>query len=124
MHNVEYHISKYTQIIAQLKGEVSDLKTQLKTSLGNQGIFNAPALSYESLERSKEELTGHFIEEVKTKKRIHELEQKMESAALSLMTKKNEIQATVRDKGKDSLPAKLLQEEIDEINTQMRELKT
>jgi len=32
---VEYHISKYTQIIAQLKGEVSDLKTQLKTSLGN-----------------------------------------------------------------------------------------
>jgi len=33
------------------------------------------------------------------------------------MTKKNEMQGTVRDKGKDSLPAKLLQEEIDETNT-------
>ena len=51
------------------------------------------------------------------KKRIHELEQKMESAALSLMTKKNELQTAVRDKGKDSLPVKLLQEEIEEVNT-------
>lgn len=43
---------------------------------------------------------------------------------MSLMTKKNELQASIRDKGKDHLQVKLLQEEIDETNTQMRELKT
>ena len=48
----------------------------------------------------------------------------MESAAMSLMTKKNEMQSAIREKGKDHLQAKLLQEEIDETNTQMRELKT
>jgi hypothetical protein len=65
--------------------------------------LHAPALSYESLEKSKEDLTSHFIEEVKVKKRIHELEQKMESAAMSLMTKKNELQVAVREKGKEHL---------------------
>lgn len=68
------------------------------------------------LERSKAELTTHFIEEVKVKKRIHELEQKMESAAMSILTKKNEIQSVIKDKGKDSLQAKLINEEIDETN--------
>lgn len=48
----------------------------------------------------------------------------MESATLSLMTKKNELSSALKDKGKDSLPAKLLQEEIEETNTQVRELKT
>ena len=102
--NVEYHISKYTQIITQLKGEIVDLKGQLKNSLGNQ-VHGAPAITYAELEKSKEDLNSHFIEEVKTKKRIHELEQKMESAALSLMTKKNEL-ANTRDK--TSLQGKLL----------------
>jgi predicted RNA-binding protein with PIN domain len=60
------------------------------------------------LEKSKDDLTSHFIEEVKVKKRIHELEQKMESAAMSLMTKKNEMQSAIREKGKDHLQAKLL----------------
>lgn len=48
----------------------------------------------------------------------------MESAAMSFMTKKNELQIATREKGKDHLQVKLLQEEIDETNTQMRELKT
>jgi len=80
----------------------------------------------QELDKSKEELTGHFIEEVKVKKRIHELEQKMESVAMILGTKKGEAQA-VNKAGKEgggSMQAKLLAEEIDECNGQMRELKT
>jgi kinesin family member 18/19 len=95
--NVEYHISKYTQIISQLKGEITDLKTQLKNSLGGGNAGNGPLsinrdphMNMAELEKSKDDLTNHFIEEVKVKKRIHELEQKMESAAMSLLTKKNE----------------------------------
>jgi len=33
-------------------------------------------------------LNNHFADEIKTKKRIHELEQKMETAALSVIGKK------------------------------------
>lgn len=38
----------------------------------------------QELDKSKEELTSHFIEEVKVKKRIYEIEQKMESVAMIL----------------------------------------
>lgn len=58
------------------------------------------------------------------KKRIHELEQKMEMAAMSLMAKKNELQAVNKGGNKDSMQMKLLQEEIDETSQQVRELKT
>ena len=38
--NVEYHVSKYTQIITQLKGEITDLKTQLKSTIGGPPSIN------------------------------------------------------------------------------------
>ena len=44
------------------------------------------------LAKSKDDLTSHFIEEVKVRKRIHELEQKLESASMAIQTKKNELQ--------------------------------
>ena len=100
------------------------MKTQLKGSNGGpQGIPREPPVNMNELEKSKDELTTHFIEEVKVKKRIHELEQKMESAAMGLITKKNELQLIQKDKGKDSIQAKLINEEIDETNNQVRELK-
>jgi kinesin family member 18/19 len=121
VHNVEYHISKYTQIIAQLRGEITELKTQIKTG-GVPGGMLIP--NQQELEKSKEELTTHFIDEVKVKKRIHELEQKMESVAMILSTKRGEAAAVAKEKGKDNMQLKLINEEIDEANTQMRELKT
>lgn len=63
----------------------------------------APQVNHGELAKSKEDLTSHFIEEVKVKKRIHELEQKMESATMTLMSKRNELA-----KAKDSLPGKLI----------------
>ena len=72
-----------------------------------------PSYSQE-LETAKEALTGHFVEEIKVKKRIHELEQKMETAALSLMTKKNEMSALSRDKGRDNIQVKVLSEEVED----------
>ena len=79
----------------------------------------------QELDKSKEELTGHFIEEVKVKKRIHELEQKMESVAMILGTKKGDAYAANKG-GKEGggMQTKLLAEEIDECNGQMREFKT
>jgi hypothetical protein len=66
-------------------------------------------------------LTSHFIEEVKVKKRIHELEQKMESVAMILGTKKGEAitahKQTSSTTPNSSMQVKLLSEEIDECNT-------
>ena len=76
------------------------------------------------LAKSKDDLTSHFIEEVKVRKRIHELEQKLESASMAIQTKKNDLQQASKDKGKYSISAKLIADEIDETNNQMRELKT
>ncbi len=55
------------------------------------------------LERLKDELNNHFAEEIKSKKRIHELEQKMESSALSILSKKTELSTLLREKGKDNI---------------------
>ena len=48
----------------------------------------------------------------------------MESTALSIISKKNELSQIVREKGKDNIQAKILTEEIEESNAQLKEFKT
>jgi hypothetical protein len=48
----------------------------------------------------------------------------MESVAMILNSKRGEAQGVIKEKGKDSMQLKLINEEIDESNTQMREFKT
>ena len=55
------------------------------------------------LEKAKDDLNNHYIEEIKVKKRLHELEQKMETAALQILTKKNELSQVLKEKGKDNI---------------------
>lgn len=86
-------------------------------------IPREPAFNTAELDRLKEDLNTHFAEEIKAKKRIHELEQKMESSALSIISKKNELAGLMRDKGKDNIQVKIINEEIDETNNQIKELK-
>jgi hypothetical protein len=74
-----------------------------------------PFLSHE-IDKFKDDLNNHFGDEIKSKKRIHELEQKMESTAFSIISKKNELSQIAREKGKDNIQAKILAEEIDECN--------
>jgi hypothetical protein len=134
--NVEYHVSKYTQIIAQLRNEIQDLKYQLKSNIASNGgpspnnmlppISREPAFNAEQLERLKDELNTHFAEEIKAKKRVHELEQKMETGALSVIAKKNELAQIIREKGsgaKDSIQVKIINEEVEETQNQIAELK-
>jgi hypothetical protein len=69
-------------------------------------------------------LNSHFGDEIKVRKRIQELDQKMETAALSMLTKKQEMTTIARDKGKDSIQIKIISEEIEETNGQLKELKS
>ena len=75
---VDYHISKYTQIIKNLQNEINDLK---KGSVGlqlptikedmNQTIGTS------KLEIFQKELSAHFDEETRIKRHIHEIDQKI-----------------------------------------------
>jgi len=83
IHNVEYHVSKYIQIINQLKGEVTNLKHQLsnKPNVPKLAITNEPNTGsnlVENIELYQQELADHFNEETQIKKRIEELDQKTE----------------------------------------------
>ena len=48
----------------------------------------------------------------------------METTALSIISQKNELSQIVREKGKDNIQAKIITEEIEESNTNLKEFKT
>mmetsp|Transcript_27435 Transcript_27435/g.20591 ORF Transcript_27435/g.20591 Transcript_27435/m.20591 type:complete len:105 (+) Transcript_27435:1388-1702(+) len=47
----------------------------------------------------------------------------METVALSVMAKKNELAKVAKEKGKDNMQAKIIQDEVEEYNSQLKELK-
>ncbi len=77
--NVEYHVSKYTNIIASLKQEISDLKGQIAGGQGNSratpGLTNA---AHSDFGKFKDELAMHHSDEMKSKKKGHDIEVKLE----------------------------------------------
>lgn len=82
IHNVDYHVSKYTQIINQLKNEVSNLKRELEgksdVPRNIKATMEMGSNLAENIEVYQQELANHFGEETQNKKRIEELEQKTE----------------------------------------------
>ena len=56
--NVEYHVSKYTTIIQQLKGEISELKNQLSQQKTKDTISTMP--NYYEFDKVKDEVRNHF----------------------------------------------------------------
>lgn len=71
IHNVEYHVSKYTQIINQLKNEVSTLKRELegKSDMPRnvRATMEMGSNLAENIEVYQQELANHFGEETQTK---------------------------------------------------------
>jgi len=47
----------------------------------------------------------------------------METSALSIISKKNELAQLLREKGKDNIQVKITNEEIEETNVQIAEMK-
>lgn len=65
VHNVQYHISKYTSIISQLRQEINELRGQLHSKR------NMPTVS---IEKYLIVLNTHFQEEAKCRKVLHQIE--------------------------------------------------
>ncbi len=47
----------------------------------------------------------------------------MESSALSIISKKTELGKLLKEKGKDNIQVKVINEEIEETNNQIHEMK-
>lgn len=128
MHNVEYHVSKYTQIINQLKNEVSNLKLQLESKSGHPRS-SLPAITEkgsnlaENIEVYQHELANHFSEETATKKRIEELEQKTELCKLSIANIRSSITQSVKENGRDHPSTLDLSNELENLYKNEKQFK-
>lgn len=127
-HNVEYHISQYTQIINQLKSEVSNLKHQLEIKSSNPKKILTSTIEMgtnlvENIELYQQELASHFSEETTTKKRIEELEQKVELWKLSIANLRSSITQSVKENGREHPVTLDLSKELDNLYKNEKQFK-
>jgi kinesin family protein 18/19 len=80
--NVQYHISKYTTIISQLRQEINELRTQLHSKR------NIPSVS---IEKYLIVLGTHFQEEAKTRKSLHLIEQNLSQLEFVVYSRQLEL---------------------------------
>jgi kinesin family protein 18/19 len=83
--NVSHHVTKYTSIIAALKQEIVDLRSQLSSRQQDPVLPKIVAT-----ERYVKELEIHFEEEALTLTRIREIEQNVEKMGFTLFSRLTE----------------------------------
>jgi kinesin family protein 18/19 len=83
--NVSHHVTKYTSIIATLKKEIVDLRSQLSTRQQNPVLPKIVAT-----ERYIKGIESHFEEEALTLSRIREIEQNVEKMGFTLFSRLTE----------------------------------
>jgi len=89
--NVEYHVSQYTDIINQLRLEISDLKSQLggvspnpNAAIKEDVSTPRPEISLKDIMTHREKLKKHFVEEFKIKNQIMQYEKDLEQLNWSM----------------------------------------
>lgn len=110
--SVSYHISKYTDIIAKLKQEVTELRSMVQTK--SKGAL-PPIIS---IEKYQLELNSHFQDEAKSRKRMFEAEQSNEQLSFILFARQTELFQLQKTQG-DTAAIRKLREEIDVLNSTM-----
>lgn len=110
--SVSYHISKYTDIIAKLKLEV----TELRTAVQNKTKAALPPII--SIEKYQLELNTHFQDEAKSRKRMFEAEQSNEQLSFILFARQTELSKAAKSQP-DSAAMRKLKEEIDVLTSTM-----
>jgi kinesin family protein 18/19 len=119
VHNVDYHVSKYTQIINQLKNEVTSLKRELggKSDIPKnvKETMEMGSNLAENIEVYQQELANHFGEETQTKKRIEEVEQKTELCKISIANMRSSITQSVKENGRNDPVTHDLSKELENL---------
>ena len=75
------------------------------------------------ISKLKDDLISHFQEEKLCKSKINDMETRMEENALKVLAKQNEIAVAARQSGRESMHVKVLREEVDTINQEVKETK-
>ena len=126
MLNVEYHVSQYTDIINQLKMEITSLKAQLNGGVGSPTIpmqksINAEVLAekvqeinLQDIQSQRDQIKKHFREEFRVKNLVTMYEKDIENQSFSLLQKKAELRNVINSKGQGNIQVKIINEEVEE----------
>jgi kinesin family protein 18/19 len=112
VHNVNFHISKYTKLIDELRAEVSELKK--KVAIKKDTMMSQPMME---LEREKTEMYNIraalgrlYHDQMKDRRTLMEIEETDRQNALKVMSIRNEIKRWEREHpncGFESMPLRL-----------------
>jgi kinesin family member 18/19 len=111
--NVQYHISRYTSIINQLKQEILDLRNQLGSKIPVNSKFESFLI----------QITNHFQEEARLRKNIYLNQQKTDNIGFSLFSKQSELIETSLEKGKSSQGYEKLKEDVETLKKNAEKLE-
>ena len=107
--NVEYHISQYTDLIGQLRGEIATLKGQLGGSPTVHRTLDQPISSHaaevrlEDIANYRDSLKRHFKEEIRYKTAIASHDREIENLNWSLLNKRAELSLIIKEKGASNI---------------------
>ena len=115
--NVSYHISKYTNIINDLKNEVNYLRGLIKNK------NKTPKADDEGLSLYQKELEDHFNKENKAKSLFFETLNSIDDLSIMILTKENELNNAKYNHGDDNSIVKNLQDQVDKLKNSLPELE-
>lgn len=84
--NVSYHVSKYLSIIANLKKEVTDLRSQMSSRQQRSILPHIVAT-----DKFVKDIAAHFDEEIASVAKMHEVEHSIERLGFTLFTRLTEL---------------------------------
>jgi kinesin family protein 18/19 len=91
--NVSYHVGQYTQIIANLKEEIIDLKYNLTRAQADSRFglgFSGSSGNIPFFDKFKNDLRHHFEDETRVRLQIEDLEKKIDEIGFNLHKLKND----------------------------------
>jgi len=106
--SVQYNLSKYNSIIAQLKEEISNLRSKLSEKQGSptgSSVVNKHLL----------DMNSHFQEEALCRRTIHQSEQSIEQIDFEILARKSELITISNESGTNSKEHQTKLEEIQDL---------
>ncbi|KAL9648938.1 hypothetical protein ABK040_008318 [Willaertia magna] len=112
IHNVSFHISKYTKIIDELRKEVNELKIQLTYKEMEKSSINTEKNEQYEKERIETEnirtkLSQVFYEQMKNRRSLLELEEQDRQNSLQVMAISNEIERWEKEHPNEDKPLRI-----------------
>lgn len=114
--NVDYHVSRYKEIIDELKNEIKELRKVLK-----KGKNTEVNLIDDNKEYFLKELEDHFAKESSLKSSFFKLTEQIDDIREQLLIQENELNNSRLKSIDKSLITQTLEEKIDSINQKLSE---